>query len=64
MASPHIDHAARAEDLAFMAATGETVEGAARRLGITRTALEHWCDNHDLRHLYRDLARNAQRSRV
>lgn len=38
--------AERREDLAWMAATGETTEGAAARLGITADALERWCLKH------------------
>lgn len=34
---------ARAEDLAFMAEHGETLPGAARRLGITPGAVENFC---------------------
>lgn len=36
----------RAEDVAFMADTGEHLTGAAARLGITRDALEAWCKTH------------------
>lgn len=32
----------RLEDLAWMVETGETSEGAARRLGLTQNALEKW----------------------
>ena len=35
--------AERLEDLAWMVETGETVEGAARRLGLTPNALDKWC---------------------
>lgn len=41
-----VDHCARREDVAWMAAGGEGLTGAARRLGITRTALEKWCALH------------------
>ena len=37
---------ARIEDLAWMVECGENAEGAARRLGLTRNALERWCGNH------------------
>ena len=36
----------RAEDLAWMAATGETFDGAAERLGMTRAALDAWSRTH------------------
>lgn len=42
-ARPRIDNDARAEDLEWMAATGESTAGAAKRLGITSVALERWC---------------------
>ena len=32
----------RLEDLAWMVETGETIEGAARRLGLSQNALEKW----------------------
>lgn len=35
---------ARLEDLTFMADTGETPEGAARRLGVRADSLDKWCD--------------------
>ncbi len=35
----------RAEDLAWMAATGEHAVGAAQRLGISYGALEKWAKN-------------------
>ena len=37
--------ASRAEDLEFMAATGETHVGAARRLGMRVDSLQAWCDD-------------------
>ena len=36
--------AERAEDLAWMARTGETTEGAATRIGLSVESLERWCD--------------------
>lgn len=36
----------RLEDLEWMAATGETFEGAAKRLGITQPGLEKWINLH------------------
>lgn len=41
------DHASRLEDVRFMATTGENLTGAARRLHISRQALEKWLDRHD-----------------
>lgn len=37
----------RIEDCRWMAETGETLTGAAKRLGIGRTALESWLTKHD-----------------
>ena len=37
---------ARIEDLAFMADTGETREGAAMRLGVTLESLDKWARKH------------------
>jgi hypothetical protein len=37
---------ARIEDLAFMADTGETREGAAMRLGVTLKSLDKWAREH------------------
>lgn len=37
-----IDDAARLEDVAFMAATGETLTGAARRLRMDAESLATW----------------------
>lgn len=44
-----VDHSARAEDLRWLAATGENLTGAARRLGITVCALEKWAQLHGMR---------------
>lgn len=38
--------AARLEDLHFMAQTGESLNGAARRLGISERGLELWLTRH------------------
>lgn len=46
----------RAEDLAWMAETGETLTGAAKRLGIGLNALEKWCRTHGEMAVYRRLA--------
>lgn len=43
-----INHDARREDLAWMAETGETFAGAAKRLGVTTDALGKWCERHDM----------------
>lgn len=40
---------ARAEDICWLAETGECLTGAARRLGTTVDALEKWCTLHGLR---------------
>lgn len=37
-------HAARLEDVRWMAETGECLDGAARRLGLSRNTLEKWLD--------------------
>lgn len=37
------DRKARLEDVRWLADTGESLTGAAQRLGITRDALEAWC---------------------
>jgi hypothetical protein len=39
---PDLTH--RLEDVAWMAATGESLTGAARRLGVTASGLEKWLD--------------------
>lgn len=41
-----IDHRARAEDVHWLAETGEGATRAAERLGITYDALEKWCRLH------------------
>lgn len=51
-------NAARAEDLDWMARTGETTTGAARRLGLRLEALEKWCDRHQRRDLWNRLQAN------
>lgn len=38
------EHAARLEDVRWMAETGECLDGAARRLGLSRNTLEKWLD--------------------
>jgi len=42
----HLDRQRR-EDLTFLAEQGETWENAAKRLGLTLTALDQWCQRHD-----------------
>jgi hypothetical protein len=44
-----IDQQARAEDIRFLAETGECLTGAARRLGMKVDALEKWATFHGLR---------------
>jgi hypothetical protein len=39
-------NAARYENLAWMAESGESAEWAAHRLGISVDALERWCQRH------------------
>lgn len=39
----------RAEDVRWLAETGESLIGAARRLGISREALEKWLTTHQMR---------------
>lgn len=39
-------NADRLEDVTWMATTGESLTGAAKRLGISRPALEGWLRNH------------------
>lgn len=52
--------AARAEDLQWMADTGETPTGAAARLGLTVDGLEKWCKNHGLHQVLDRLRTNHQ----
>lgn len=49
MTGHHVDHAARAEDVRWLAATGESLTGAAKRLGIGRDGLEKWCTLNGMR---------------
>lgn len=53
------DQSARLEDVTFMAATGETPDGAARRLGLRLDTLDKWCDRH-APDLWHRLRANAQ----
>ena len=53
-------HDARLEDLAWMAAHGETHHGAAKRLGISTNALQAWCRKHAPK-LWAALVRNDGR---
>lgn len=50
-----VNHAARTEDIRWLARTGEGVEGAATRLGLTIAALEIYCRKHSLRDEWRAL---------
>lgn len=46
----------RIEDLRWMAAHGESAQGAAARLGITKAeALRRWCVRHDIEDVWRTL---------
>lgn len=38
-----LDHHARTENVRFLAATGENLSGAAKRLGLRPEALDKWC---------------------
>lgn len=49
----------RAEDLTFMADTGETHVRAAARLGINLDALEKWCRDNGHRPTWRRLVANS-----
>lgn len=49
-------NAARLEDLTWMADTGETITGAATRLGLELKTLHKWCARHGHMHLYARLA--------
>lgn len=49
MTGTHVDHRARAEDLRWLAETGESLSGAAARLGISPDGIEKWCAAHGLR---------------
>lgn len=49
----------RAEDLAWMAASGETLAGAAERLGISTDALTEWGRRFDQAELVGRLRRNG-----
>lgn len=48
MSFAEVDHAARAEDIRWFVETGESLSGAARRLGISRAGVEKWCALHDM----------------
>lgn len=52
---------ARAEDLAWLAQTGETLEGAATRLETTVTAIEAWCRKNSRTDLFHALTANSNR---
>lgn len=53
---PHAATHARAEDLQWMADTGENLTRAAERLGMTPKSLHKWCNRHGHLHLYQQLA--------
>lgn len=52
---------ARLEDIAFMADCGESLSGAASRLGIGVSGLEAWLKAHDAKHLTDALRVNEPR---
>jgi hypothetical protein len=56
-----IDAKARVEDLTFMAAHGETAEGAAERLGISTEGLRKWLDAAERLDLFEALRTNEIR---
>lgn len=56
-----LNHAARNEDIRWLAATGEGTEGAARRLGIGLAALEKYCRDNGLHEEWRRLAASGPR---
>lgn len=51
----------RAEDLEWFVETGETLEGAAERLGITVVAIEAWCRKNSRMDLLQALTANSNR---
>ena len=53
-------NADRLEDLTFLADTGESLTGAASRLGLTTDALEKWCRTHGHQHLHARLTANTR----
>lgn len=55
--------AERREDIEWMVATGETLEGACHRLGLTRAGLDKWCQRH-APELWRGLLANSAYGRV
>ena len=54
----------RIEDLEFMAVHGETLEGAAARLGMRAVSLETWLTRAHRAHLLRALSANARHVEV
>lgn len=56
-----IDHDARRADLTYMAEHGETREGAAGRLNVSREALEKWCRHNGCADLWHALGANETR---
>lgn len=53
-------NADRLDNLRFLAATGESLEGAAQRLGITVASLDTWCRRHGHTDLYQQLAARGE----
>jgi hypothetical protein len=44
-----VDHRVRAENVRWFAETGESLSGAARRLGISVDGVAKWCELHGMR---------------
>jgi hypothetical protein len=44
-----VDHRVRAENIRWFTETGESLSGAARRLGISTDGVEKWCQLHGMR---------------
>lgn len=64
MSNQTVSADARLEDLEFMASTGENPDGAAARLGLTRSGLERWLAAHDRWDVHAALTANGRRRRV
>lgn len=61
MSTDEVNIPARREDIRWMAETGESLTGAAQRLGLTHTALDKFCRRQGLYdELHRMLARDPR----
>lgn len=49
MTGQAVNHEARTEDVRFLVETGESLTGAARRLGLSADGLEKWLVLRDMR---------------